>query len=141
MAARAGCRRTLRRKRRVDVDGVVEGAGRALWIDLVGQLGKVRQDRPDAGLRRIRAIEPLRAVRIEIEIAAAVGARLRVRVVNRGGGRRRDGAVSVAVAKVYLVSEAERNGIRSSAAHHGLMIVVANRVLVRSEERRVGKEC
>ena len=82
--------------------------------------------------RRIRAIEPLRALRVEVERPG-----LRVGIVDVG--RRRRGGMPGAVAVEDLVGEAERQAVGSGAAHDRLVVVVAHRVLVGEvlEERRV----
>ena len=97
--------------------------GPHLVCTAIRQRTQIVRDRADARLGRVGAVEPLRALGIEVERSG-----LRIGIVDVGGRRRR--GIAVAVAEEHLIGEAQRLAVRAGAAQHRLVIVVAHRVLV-----------
>ncbi len=127
-----GPRLAFRREGRIDVDGLPVRAVVAFRVDVIRQRIQVVRDRGNAGLRHVGTVEPLRAVRVEIERTGR-----RIRVVDVGcRGRCR---MPVAVAVEDLIGEPEWLAVGSRAAEDRLVVVVAHRVVVgeRLEQRRV----
>ena len=89
-------------------------------------------DGGDAGLANVIAVEPLCAMRIEVERSSyGVG------IVDVGRGRRC--RIAVAVAEEHLIGKAERLAIGARAAEHRLVVIVADGVMVGEEfeKRRI----
>jgi hypothetical protein len=116
----------------VDIDCLPILASPAHRLHGIGQRTQIIRDRGNARLARIGTIEPLRARGIEVECSS-----LRIGTIDIGRRGRR--GMAQPVAEEQLICKAERLAVRTRAAEHWLVIIVAHRVRVgeRFEEWRI----